>query len=27
MIRQGVGPPFVVVDTSGSPLGPPDPGP
>lgn len=27
MIRQGVGPPFVVVDASGSPLGPPDPGP
>lgn len=27
MIRQGVGPPFVVVDTSGSPLGLPDPGP
>ena len=27
MIRQGVGPPFVVVNTSGSPLGPPDPGP
>jgi Ferritin-like len=27
MIQQGVGPPFVVVDTSGSPLGPPDPGP
>jgi hypothetical protein len=27
MIRQGVGPPFVVVDTSGSPLGPPDPDP
>jgi Ferritin-like len=26
MIQQGVGPPFVVVDTSGSPLGPPDPG-
>ena len=27
MIRQGAGPPFVVVDTSGSPLGPPDLGP
>jgi Ferritin-like len=27
MILQGVGPPFVVVDASGSPMGPPDPGP
>jgi Ferritin-like len=27
MIRQGAGPPFVVVDASGSPLDPPDPGP
>jgi hypothetical protein len=27
MIQQGVGPPFVVVDASGSPMGPPDPGP
>jgi hypothetical protein len=26
MIQQGVGPPFVVVDASGSPIGPPDPG-